>query len=232
MTLRSDQIVRDLLDELDQRVGSGQYVLVVTADHGVCPLPEISQVRGKDARRIAPALLTKGAEQFLRERFGQPGGNARWVLGRADNWIYLNPRLLASRKAESEEIQAALVNWLRKQPGVLSAFNRFQLNGSPRGDWLTKVRASFHQERCGDVAVILKPYYLLTSGLRGTSHGSPHEYDTHVPLLVYGSEVAVQRQTEPVSPLAIAAILCKALRCPLPAQTEATVPAGLFKSSG
>jgi hypothetical protein len=233
VTLRSDLIVRDLLDELDQRVGRGRYVLVMTADHGVCPLPEISQAQGKDARRIAPGLLIKGADQFLRERFGQPGENARWIMGRADNWIYLNPKLLAARRAESDKILTALVDWLKKQPGVLSAFSRSELNGEPRGDSLkSQVRASVHEERCGDVAVILKPYYLLTSGLRGTSHGSPHEYDTHVPLLVYGTEVAAGRRTEPVSPLAIAAILCKALRCPQPAQTEATVPAGLFKSSG
>jgi predicted AlkP superfamily pyrophosphatase or phosphodiesterase len=232
MTLRSDVIVRDLLDELDRRVGRGRYLFVVTADHGVCPLPEVSQARGKDAKRIAPSLLVKRAEQFLSERFGRPGEKARWILGRADNWIYLNSKLLDSRKIESEKVQTALVDWFKQQPGVMSAFSRFELSQKPADASLkSRVQASFYEGRCGDVAIILKPYYLFTSGLRGTLHGSPHEYDTHVPLLVYGSEVAVQRRTEPVTPLAIAAILCKALRVPPPAQAEATIPDRLFKSS-
>jgi hypothetical protein len=233
MTLRSDVIVRDLLEELDRRVGRGRYVLAMTADHGVCPLPEVRQGRGKEAGRVAPELLIKGAERFLSERFGQPGEKSRWIMGRADSWIYFNPRPLAARNADSEKIETALVDWLKQQPGVLSAFGRSELNKSPAGDSIQRrVKASFYQERCGDVAVVLKPYYLFTSGLRGTSHGSPHEYDTHVPLLVYGAGVAAQRRTQPVSPLAIAAILCKALRCPPPAQAEAAVPAGLFKPSG
>jgi arylsulfatase A-like enzyme len=233
MTLRSDVIVRDLLEELDRRVGRDRYVLVVTADHGVCPLPEVSQARGRDAKRIAPGLLVKRAEQFLGERFGRPGEKTRWILGRADNWIYLNSKVLAARGIESEKVQTALVNWFKQQPGVLSAFGRFELDRRPVEPSLKgQVKASFNEGRCGDVAVILKPYYLFTSGLRGTLHGSPHEYDTHVPLLVYGSEIAAQEgRKEPVTPLAIAAILCKALRIPPPPQAEAAVPARLFKKS-
>src|SRR5262249_47669925 len=38
VTLRSDLIVKELLDHLDAQVGPGRYVLALTADHGVCPL--------------------------------------------------------------------------------------------------------------------------------------------------------------------------------------------------
>ena len=230
ISLRSDDIVARLLTELDNRVGQGRYLVVLTADHGVCPLPELSQARGKEAQRIAPSLLTRRAEQFLSERFGTPGEKSRWILGRADNWIYLNSSLLMARGVESGKVQTALVDWLKQQPGVLSAFSRLELKRDSRSDPLGKlVRASFHEERCGDVAFVLKPYYLLTSGLRGTLHGSPHEYDRHVPLLVYGPEVIPGRRAEPVSPLAVAAILCRALKVKPPAQAEAPVPPGLFR---
>src|SRR5262249_49384067 len=45
-TLRSDLIVRDLLAALDEHVGQGRYLLALTADHGVCPLPEHSAKDG------------------------------------------------------------------------------------------------------------------------------------------------------------------------------------------
>ncbi len=119
--------------------------------------------------------------------------------------------MLTARGVESGKVQTALVDWLKQQPGVLSAFSRVDLTRESRSDPLAKlVRASFHEERCGDVVFVLKPYYLLTSGLRGTLHGSPHEYDRHVPLLVYGTEVITGRRAEPVSPLAVAAVLCQA----------------------
>src|SRR5262249_224915 len=46
VTLRSDRIVKELLDYLDAKVGKGQYVLVMSADHGVCPMPEVAKEQG------------------------------------------------------------------------------------------------------------------------------------------------------------------------------------------
>src|SRR5262245_57662149 len=40
VTLRSDLIVAELLTFLDERIGKGNYLLALTADHGICPLPE------------------------------------------------------------------------------------------------------------------------------------------------------------------------------------------------
>ena len=48
--LRADLIVKGLLDLLDAKVGKGRYELVLSADHGVCPLPEAS-VRKRARRR-------------------------------------------------------------------------------------------------------------------------------------------------------------------------------------
>ena len=46
VTLRSDAIMADLLAHLDRRVGKDHYLLAVTADHGVCPMPEASRAKG------------------------------------------------------------------------------------------------------------------------------------------------------------------------------------------
>src|SRR5262245_40626021 len=52
VTLRSDRIVARLLDTLDAKVGKGKYLVVLSADHGVCPLPEVSKVEGRTAARV------------------------------------------------------------------------------------------------------------------------------------------------------------------------------------
>jgi hypothetical protein len=79
------------------------------------------------------------------------------------------------------------------------------------------------------VAVIVKPYYLFSDEFRtGTTHGTPHEYDTHVPLLVFGPGVKVGIRKERVSPLSAAAILSRALGIDPPADAQASLPRGLW----
>src|SRR5207237_3146731 len=91
-----------------------------------------------------------------------------------------------------------------------------------------RVRRSFVPDRCGDVYVVLKPYYLLTSPLApGTTHGTPHDYDTHVPLLVYGPGVKGGVRDEPVTPQATAAVFARFLGVKPPASAEFPVPATL-----
>ena len=86
------------------------------------------------------------------------------------------------------------------------------LAGIPRSDAIGQMVAkSFWPARCGDVYVVLKPYYLWSGPLStGTTHGSPWEYDTHVPLVVYGAGVKPGVRREQVTPLAAAAILAEA----------------------
>lgn len=233
VTLRSDVIVKDLLAFLDARVGKGRYVLALTADHGVCPLPEVSQAQGKPAGRITIFSAAGKAEAFLQETFGtKDDPDARWLEAFNYPWFYFNPAQLAKRKLKPAEVETALARWLGKQGGVQAGYSRTQLmQGVVRDDDIgEKVRRSFHPDRCGDVALVLKPYYLIYSRLSGTTHGTPHTYDTHVPLLVYGPGIRAGVRRDAVTPQAVAAILAQALGIKPPAQAEAAVPAQLFEA--
>jgi hypothetical protein len=234
VTLRSDQILGELLEYLDTKVGKNQYTLVLSADHGVAPLPEINLQQGKQAGRIDPSVLSKDAERFLEESFGKKGDEkTRWIMDAAYPWIYLNQELIQKHGLKQAELEDSLVRWLKQQPGFLTAYARTQiLRGIPESDSIgAQVHRSFYPERSGDVEAVLKPYYLCTSKLTGTHHGTPHPYDTHVPLLVYGPAVVPGAHSESVTPLAIAAILSKALGIRIHQGGEAPVPDRLFKSA-
>jgi hypothetical protein len=47
-------------------------------------------------------------------------------------------------------------------------------------------RRSFHRDRAADVFFLNKRNYLLSTLPQGTSHGTPHRYDTHIPLIFWG----------------------------------------------
>src|SRR5262249_14206160 len=89
VTLRSDRIVKELLNTLDAKVGKGRYTLVLTADHGVCPLPEVARKQGKDADRILPSQLSREADSFLDQTYDNSRGKAQWIERFVYPWIYL-----------------------------------------------------------------------------------------------------------------------------------------------
>jgi hypothetical protein len=232
VTLRSDIIMADLLSFLDARVGKGRYLLALTADHGVCPLPEVARSQGKDAGRIDASPLVRKADEYLARMFGSGSGKSRWVESVSAPWFYLNRRLLADQNVEAAKVEEALAGWLKSQPGILTAYTRTQLKGKlPTDDKIGEsVQRGFHSDRSGDVVAVVKPYYLLsTLFTTGTNHGTPHAYDTRVPLLVFGRGVKPLGKPcqEAVTPLAIASIFTSQLGIKPPSHADFPVPVAL-----
>jgi predicted AlkP superfamily pyrophosphatase or phosphodiesterase len=229
VTLRCDLIVRDFLRFLDEHVGKGNYVLGLTADHGVCPLPEATRAAGKPADRVMVRALLAEAEAHLQQVFGEPGDAGRWIEAGNEAGAYLNERLIKARGKSLDAVANELAAFFRSKPFVQNAYTRSQLEGEPRDDLMRMVKKSFRAERSGDVLWMPSPYYLITSRKLGTGHGTPHPYDTHVPLLFFGAGVKPGRRSDAVTPQALAATLAKALGIPAPAKAEAPVPTGLFE---
>ncbi len=240
ITLRSDLVMKELLDYLDAKVGKGRYVVALSADHGICPLPEFARQQGKDAGRVPPELLTSGAEAFLNQRFLKAGEKAPWLEATKKNsnaWVYFNRATIKEPGLNEPQVEQALADWLARQDGVQAAFTRTELLKGPLTDPIGRmVQRSFYPEASGDVMVVLRPYHIFSQPISAkttsfrTTHGSPHPYDTHVPLVVMGPGIMPGPRAERVTPLATASILSRAMGVPAPKGAEAPVPAGLFRN--
>jgi hypothetical protein len=230
--LRTDRLVKALLAHLDARVGPGGYLVVLSADHGVCPLPEVSRAQGREALRIPAKALKAAMETFLHKTFPGEGEPGEAVAALLEDSIYLNPGWLRARRAEKALVEETLARWLEKQAGIQAAYTRTQLLAGQRLDDAIgrRVQKTFHAERSGDVLFVVKPWCLLTDRLAGTLHGTPHPYDTHVPLLVSGPGVVPGVRREAVTPQAAVAILARGLGIKPPATAEAEVPKGLLRN--
>lgn len=219
-TLRSDRLMKQVLDTLDRLIGRGQYLLVLSSDHGVVPLPEVSQKQGRDAGRVSLPSLVLGLEKHLQSALGQGQERGRW-LTISDGEVYFQERTLAAHQVPRRAAELAAREFLQQQPGVLRVYTRTELADSTArlDDFGQRFRESFHPERSGDIFVLFKPYWLPATRLTGTNHGTPHPYDTHVPLLVFGRGVRAGHYPEPISPLAAGVILAEALGARLPSAT-------------
>lgn len=234
VTLRADRQMAELLKFLDAAVGKGKYLLCLTADHGICPLPEVSAKRGLDARRVPVKKYLGDAELYLRSVYdpeAPPDGKARFLEAVTAPWVYLNHKLIESQGLEPAAVAKTLADFLGKQEGVHRVFTRADLAGDPDPyDAIgRRMRKAYLPDRCGDVVIVLKPYWL--DGDRtatGTTHGSPHPYDTHVPLLVFGTNVKPGVRRDEVVPATVASIFAKGLGIVPPAKAEYPAPPGLF----
>jgi len=119
---------------------------------------------------------------------------------------------------------------LEKQPGILKAYTRTQLTKGISGKDAVgqAVQLSFNPGRCGDVAAVLKPFYVPAFTLStGTTHGSPHAYDTHVPLLFYGAGIQPGVHENRVTPMMTAGVLSRLVGIRPPAKAQESLQPGI-----
>jgi hypothetical protein len=231
-TLRTDRDLMDLLLFLDAHVGKGQYAVVLSADHGVCPTPEFARYSGKKelAMRIDPKSYLRWANTALEEKYGD--SPTACVEGLTNHDFYLSRTWLRANRLDQSEVENFLAGKLREQPEVQAVYTRTALlAGIEKGDALGElVRRSFSPDRSGDVVVVLKPYCMFWSPFKlGTTHGTAHDYDRHVPLLVLGPGIRTGANQDPITPQTAASILAHFLGIPAPKNAEFPVPRHLFQ---
>ncbi len=197
--VRLDRVVADLLRFFDAEVGAGNYVVVVTADHGVAPMPERLQAMNRDidCGRPVGAEFTAAVEKGLTERFGPLPAPLYWVM-RDGSAFHFRPEALQAKQLASAQAEEAARAVLLARPEMLAVYTRDDfLNHQPLDTLGEMMRLSFHPLRSPDVMYVLKPYW-VEAGKLGSTHGTPFNYDTHVPLLWYGAGIAPAVHTEPV----------------------------------
>jgi arylsulfatase A-like enzyme len=85
-------------------------------------------------------------------------------------------------------------------------------NCSVNDEWRKRFRNSFHAQRSGDVMLAYRPEYVEDFGAgRGVSYGSLYNYDTHVPLFLYGPQFRAGVFDTPVQAVDLAPTLARAL---------------------
>ncbi len=248
-TLRTDELIAELMQYLDTVVGRDRYALVLTADHGVCPLPEVAVQDVEGARRIPAKTEFAALEKHLATRFPDtstvPISNSkpetgtgpvkvpRWLEATPLPHIYINERLAKRAGTTRAAVAKVAAEWLANRPGIAMTATREQILEVPLeadpDSTLTKMRKCYHPDRGGDLMIFPEPYCLFDTNTTGTTHGTPWTYDTHVPLFVYGPGVAPGRRDEPSRPQQAAAILAEFLNVPPPRDNEYNVPVTLWE---
>jgi hypothetical protein len=228
-TLRVDRQIGALLDFVDQRIGLRNVVVAFTADHGVAPIPEHAAALGLPGGRISSADVLTAVKNNVRSRFSKPGDKdttADYVNDAFlnDNLFFNTPVLKRDgiERADAERVacEAALT-----VPGISRCYTRTRLEAgdvTPNDAVARRVLHGFSQRRSGDCIIVPEAFKYLGDTIPAT-HGSPYNYDTHVPLIVMGQGIGAGRYQQSATPADLAPTLAALLRIQPPSNSTGRV---------
>lgn len=223
MTYRTDQQLGEFTRFLDERLGNRSWVLFLTADHGVAPIPERAADWKLRAKRFPLGEMDDNSnieemrqklDAVLRVKLGLEPAEIPLVTAFVSNQVFLNKDHPALAGTKIELARRLASDYLSSHPYIAYAVTRERLLQDCSGNkMLQMIQRSFHTKRSGDVLYVLKPYHI--SSTSAATHGSPWQYDRHVPLMIVGNhQNLMSGDTEQfeVSPASIAPTITRLLK--------------------
>jgi predicted AlkP superfamily pyrophosphatase or phosphodiesterase len=214
--VRLDRQLEKFFNFLDQKIGLENVIITLTADHAVAPVPEFGREQGLDEQRLSESDFVADLKTKLEERFG----NGSYFLSSKlyGGNLYLNRDLLERKQLKFADVAAVLRDAALASGKVQACYSRDELlEGRVRGPFGVLALNGYNAERGGDMLILFKPYFVPGGGKTGTTHGSAFAYDTHIPILFFGSAFKPGRYADDFHITDIVPTLCAALHMTEPA---------------
>ena len=184
--LRLDRDLADFLNYLDKHVGKNNYLLFLTADHGAASNPIYNQDHHLPGADFNTDTLFRSLALFLEREYG-PG---KFLSYTNAHQVYLSRELLEQKKINAREMRERCAQFVKQFDGVAEAVTCDELQREvEREGILSFIQNGYNDKRSADVLIELKPGWIDWYVKTGTTHGSAYSYDTHVPLLFYGTGI-------------------------------------------
>jgi hypothetical protein len=224
MALRTDRLIEKLLVYLDSKVGLDNVLVVLTADHGVAPLPEVNRARKMPGGRVSQPELFHVIESALAAKYGE----GKWIVGNAGPVPYFNRDLMKQKNLNETDVENTAADAVRALPNIFRVFTREEIiNGAMMQDRFSqRVRNGFYPGRAGDLIVIPDAYWIFEP--RGASHGTAFNYDTHVPVIFMGPNIMAGRYDSQVAVNDIAPTIATILEIEFPSGSVGRVLSEMF----
>ncbi|HWQ36848.1 MAG TPA: alkaline phosphatase family protein [Blastocatellia bacterium] len=225
ITLRTDRILADFFNYLDQKIGLQNTIIVLTADHGVGPIPEHAREYGMGGR-VEARVITEAIEAALSKRFG----NDKWIASFVNGNVYFDDSAIERHQAARAEVERTASEAALKINGMAECFTRTQILAGqmPQTQVARSVAQGFNAARNGDLVLVPKPFWLVGEAIVA-SHGTPYNYDTHVPVIFYGAQFSAGVYLNPSAPIDIAPTLAAILKINPPSNSTGQVLAEAIK---
>jgi predicted AlkP superfamily pyrophosphatase or phosphodiesterase len=181
--LRLDQDLSKFLAMLDAKIGKGQYLVFLTADHGAAHAIDYLQKHQMPADFFTSAPILSNLNNMLSKKFGVD----KLVLSGMNYQVNFDMKKISDKQLDFDAIKKATTEFLQQQPGISYAVDLAKIGEAPIPEPLkTMIINGYNYKRSGPVEVVLNAGWFEGYARTGTTHGTWNPYDTHIPLIFMG----------------------------------------------
>ena len=184
--LRLDQDLASFFTELDSKIGKGNWLVFLTADHGAANAVGYSQEKRIPADFFISRDILANLTQLIQQKFGV--SNA--IRSGANYQINFDLTKIAAANADFEGIKKLAVDYLKTLPSVAYAVDMEKVRDASIPEPIrSMIINGYNYKRSGQIEVVFQPAWLESYSRTGTTHGTWNPYDTHIPLIFLGWDI-------------------------------------------
>ena len=151
ISVRTDQVIGKLFQFIDGKVGMQNVLVVLTADHGVSPIPEVNQARKMPGGRMPGRIVRDTVQAALTKKYGA----GEWISSPSEHSLYLNLDLIGEKKLDRAQVNETAAEAALTIPHVFRVYTREQLmKGTAMDDQGRRVAYGFYVRRSADVFIL------------------------------------------------------------------------------
>lgn len=215
--MQLDKDLASFLQMLDATVGKGNYLLFLTADHGAAHNYNMLRSHKYPAGAWDYSATTKGLNEYLKGKFKLTEDP---VLPEDNYQFTFNEAVLAKADVDLDDAVEEAVKWLRTQKDFIYVVDNEHLSEATLPAPIKeRLINGYCHGRSGQITVVTRPQYFGgkdNPNYKGTQHGQPFPYDTHIPCIYYGWNVPHGETTQETHVTDIVATVCAMLHIQMP----------------
>ena len=223
--LRLDRDIADFLNYLDAKTGKGNYLLFLTADHGVANTPGFLAEHKIPGGTFSDLALAAELNKKIEENFAIK----KAVVSLQNYQVYLDIDAMEKQGKDAEALKKLIIKTLKEKDFITNAFETKKISIETLPEPVKKmVSNSYNDKRSGDIQFVPKAGY-FDGGPRGTTHGLWNPYDAHIPLVWFGWGVKQGKTNRETYMTDIAATVAAMLQIQMPSGCVGQVIPELIK---
>jgi predicted AlkP superfamily pyrophosphatase or phosphodiesterase len=180
--LRLDLDLAKFFTYLDTKIGKGNYLVFLTADHGASHSVNFMKAHQLPAGISGVRNLMKTLNDTLNSVFGVKD----LIISGANYYVNFNLAKISQTGLSLDSLKKTAFNWLQQQPGLQFVVDMAAITGASLPEPIREmVINGYNRKRSGSILLIPEPGW-YDGFEKGTTHGVWNPQDTHIPLVFMG----------------------------------------------
>ena len=211
-----DEDLAKFLNYLDKKVGKGQYLLFLTADHGAAHNSTMLNEHRIPAGGWSIGDARKALNTHLKAKFGLDN----MVPFTYSYKLFLDRPGIQKAGIKLQDVVDEAIEYLKQEKDLLYVIDLAKAGQATVPAFLKEQLINgWNSQRSGDIYCVTKSgLYDFTpaANYTGTTHGAWNPYDSHIPCVFFGWKIKHGRTAQTNHMVDIAPTVCSMLRIQMP----------------